>query len=89
MAAIGRTSQSWQVRVEVLGKDSRFNLRDDPIVRVQARRLHVQLARYYREEGQDEELLIEMPKGGYPPTFHPIKSVAANAAATCARPRAT
>ena len=48
--------------------------RDDPIVRVQARRLRVQLARYYREEGQDEEWLIEMPKGGYAPTFHPDKA---------------
>ena len=68
--------KEFAVGVEVFGKDSAFDPRNDPIVRVQARRLRAQLARYYREEGQDEELLIEMPKGGYAPIFHPMKSVA-------------
>jgi serine/threonine-protein kinase len=38
-------------------------------VRVQARRLRARLVRYYREEGHDDELLIELPKGGYAPAF--------------------
>src|SRR5258708_1543258 len=62
------------VGVEVFGKDTSFDPRNDPIVRVQARRLRAQLARYYREEGQEEELVIEMPKGGYAPIFRPLKS---------------
>lgn len=64
------------VGVEVFGKDTSFDPRNDPIVRVQARRLRAQLARYYREEGQEEELVIEMPKGGYAPNFRPLKSLA-------------
>ena len=64
------------VGVEVFGKDTSFDPRNDPIVRVQARRLRAQLARYYREEGLEEELVIEMPKGGYAPNFRPLKSVA-------------
>jgi len=50
------------IGIEVFGKGSGFDQRSDPIVRVQARRLRSQLARYYREEGQADETLIELPK---------------------------
>ena len=66
--------KEFAVGVEVFGKDTSFDPRNDPIVRVQARRLRAQLARYYREEGQDDELVIEMPKGGYAPIFRPLKA---------------
>jgi serine/threonine-protein kinase len=66
--------KEFAVGVEVFGKDTSFDPRNDPIVRVQARRLRAQLARYYREEGQEDELVIEMPKGGYAPSFRPLKS---------------
>src|SRR3954451_11304855 len=66
--------KEFAVGVEVFGKDTTFDPRNDPIVRVQARRLRAQLARYYREEGQEDELVIEMPKGGYAPSFRPFKS---------------
>src|SRR6185503_7137507 len=33
-----------------------------------------QLARYYREEGQDDPLSIELPKGGYAPAFRALKT---------------
>ena len=72
----GDRLKEFVVGVEVFGKDTSFDPRNDPIVRVQARRLRAQLARYYREEGQEEELVIEMPKGGYAPTFRPLKSAA-------------
>lgn len=57
------------VGVEVFGKDTSFDPGNDPIVRVQARRLRAQLSRYYHEEGQSDELVIELPKGGYAPLF--------------------
>ena len=66
--------KEFAVGVEVFGKDTSFDPRNDPIVRVQARRLRAQLARYYRDEGQEDELVIEMPKGGYAPIFRPLKS---------------
>jgi TolB-like protein/Flp pilus assembly protein TadD len=72
----GDRLKEFAVGVEVFGKDTSFDPRNDPIVRVQARRLRAQLARYYREEGQEEELVIEMPKGGYAPSFRSLKSVA-------------
>jgi serine/threonine-protein kinase len=74
IAGRGDRLKEFVVGVEVFGKDTSFDPRNDPIVRVQARRLRAQLARYYREEGQGEELVIEMPKGGYAPIFRPLKS---------------
>ena len=60
--------------MEVFGKPESFDPRNDPIVRVQARRLRAQLARYYREEAPDSELSIDLPKGGYAPVFRLLKS---------------
>ena len=60
-------SKEFLIGVEVFGKEGSFDPRMDPIVRVQARRLRTRLTRYYREEGQTDEILIELPKGGYVP----------------------
>ena len=76
LAGRGEHLKEFVVGVEVFGKDDSFDPRNDPIVRVQARRLRAQLARYYREEGQDDELVIELPKGGYAAVFRPTKAPA-------------
>src|SRR5437588_9382223 len=77
IAGRGERLKEFVVGVEVFGKDDSFDPRNDPIVRVQARRLRAQLTRYYREEGQDDELAIDLPKGGYAPVFRPLKSAPA------------
>jgi len=74
IAGRGERLKEFVVGMEVFGKDDSFDPRNDPIVRVQARRLRAQLARYYREEGQDDELVIELPKGGYSPIFRSMKT---------------
>src|SRR5215472_14287330 len=76
LAGRGERLKEFVVGVEVFGKDDSFDPRNDPIVRVQARRLRTQLARYYHEEGQDDPLAIELPKGGYAPVFRPMRSSA-------------
>jgi serine/threonine-protein kinase len=70
-AASGRGDglKEYVVGVQVFGKEESFDPRTDPVVRVQARRLRARLVRYYREEGQNDEILIELPKGGYAPQF--------------------
>src|SRR5690242_12907391 len=73
-AGRGERLKEFVVGVEVFGKPESFDPRNDPIVRVQARRLRAQLARYYREEAPDSELIIELPKGGYAPVFRHHKS---------------
>ncbi len=68
---LGRGDQlkEYVIGVQVFDKDSSFDPRADPIVRVQARRLRARLVRYYREEGAADAIVIELPKGGYTPVF--------------------
>jgi serine/threonine-protein kinase len=65
----GDQLKEFVVGVQVFDKESSFDPRNDPIVRVQARRLRTRLATYYLEEGQNDDVLIELPKGGYAATF--------------------
>jgi serine/threonine-protein kinase len=70
-ATAGRGNQlkEYVIGVQVFDKDSSFDPRTDPIVRVQARRLRARLARYYQEEGAHDRVQIDLPKGGYAPVF--------------------
>jgi len=61
--------KEFSVGVEVFGRDSAFDPRFDPIVRVQARRLRAQLERYYAEEAAPDEMVLEVPKGRYAVIF--------------------
>src|SRR5579871_1375043 len=72
IAGRGEHLKEFLIGTEVFGKEASFDPRNDPIVRVQARRLRARLARYYREEGQNDDLTIDLPKGGYAPTFKPV-----------------
>jgi serine/threonine-protein kinase len=65
----GGDLKEYVIGVQVFGKEPTFDPRTDPIVRVQARRLRARLARYYRDEGNSDELIIDLPKGGYAPVF--------------------
>jgi TolB-like protein/Tfp pilus assembly protein PilF len=70
-ALAGRSDQlkEYVIGVQVFGKEESFDPRTDPIVRVQARRLRARLVQYYREEGRNDEVVVELPKGGYAPVF--------------------
>jgi serine/threonine-protein kinase len=61
--------KEYVIGVQVFGKEESFDPRTDPIVRVQARRLRAKLVHHYREEGRADELIIDLPKGGYAPVF--------------------
>jgi TolB-like protein/Flp pilus assembly protein TadD len=70
LAGRGDQLKEFAVGEYAFGKGSSFDPRNDPIVRVQARRLRALLERYRQTEGQNDELYIDMPKGGYVPAFH-------------------
>jgi serine/threonine-protein kinase len=65
----GDQLKEYVIGVQVFDKSASFDPRADPIVRVQARRLRTRLARYYREEGADDTVVVDLPKGGYAPIF--------------------
>lgn len=65
----GTELKEYVIGVQVFGREASFDPRTDPIVRVQARRLRARLDRYYHEEGRGDDVVIELPKGGYAPVF--------------------
>ena len=61
--------KQYTIATKVFERDSDFNQQIDPIVRVQAAKIRRALQRYYFEEGTDDPVRIDIPKGTYVPTF--------------------
>ena len=61
--------KGYTIGVEVFGRDESFNPQIDPIVRVDAGRLRRKLQLYYSEEGRNDPIYIEVPKGSYVPVW--------------------
>jgi TolB-like protein/Flp pilus assembly protein TadD len=80
----GRSSELKEYRfgVEVFDRQPSFDPGADPIVRVEARRLRAKLAKYYGTEGRYDNILVELPKGGYVPLFHRREHSSAEASAS-------
>lgn len=57
------------IAVEAMGRNTSFDSKSDPIVRVEARRLRDRLDSFYRREGAEDAIVISLPKGGYVPEF--------------------
>lgn len=61
--------KAYTIAVEALGRPESFDPTSDAIVRVEAGRLRVGLARYYDGAGADDPVIIEVPRGNYVPEF--------------------
>jgi hypothetical protein len=59
-----------------LGKPATFDPRQESVVRMHTARLRQKLAEYYRTEGVDDPIIVEMPKGGFRVTFEPRPAIA-------------
>ncbi len=57
------------IAIEVFGRRPDHDPSQDSIVRTEAGRLRARLTAYYAGEGKDDELFIELPKGGYAPVL--------------------
>jgi TolB-like protein/Tfp pilus assembly protein PilF len=70
-AVQGRSAavKEYSVGVEAFGRGESFDPRQDTIVRTEARNVRFRLARYYEQEGQQDPIVIQLPKGGYTPRF--------------------
>src|SRR5579863_6480216 len=80
----GDQLKEFLIGIEVFDKESSFDPRTDPIVRVQARRLRSRLEKYYSEEGQRDVVHIELPKGGYAPLFRHVETAGPRRSVTAA-----
>lgn len=68
----------------VFGRPANYNTGDDSIVRTEARLLRQRLERFFAEDGANEPLLLEIPKGTYVPVFYRRDQGLAAAEATIA-----
>jgi tetratricopeptide (TPR) repeat protein len=69
MAGRGDELKEYVLAVTVLGKGDSFDPKADSIVRAQMRRLREHLGRYYATEGRHDQVVIDIPRGTYMPTF--------------------
>ncbi len=69
IAGKGDQLKQYTIGTSAFNRGADFNPQKDPIVRIQAGRLRQQLNNYYREEGKNDGLIIEIPKGRYIPEF--------------------
>src|ERR1700761_350380 len=61
--------KEYTVAVDALGKPSSYDPRQESAVRMQVGRLRQKLADYYRTEGLDDPIVIDLPKGGFRVVF--------------------
>jgi hypothetical protein len=67
----GRASElnEYMIGCELYDRDETYNPALDPIVRVGAHGLRKRLEAYYKGEGKDDEIILEIPHGSYAPSF--------------------
>ena len=61
--------KEYRLGLEVFDREPSFDPGADPIVRVEARRLRAKLAKYYGGEGRYDDIVVDLPKGGYAACF--------------------
>jgi len=61
--------KEYTVAVDALGKPSSYDPRQESAVRMQVGRLRQRLAEYYRTEGVDDPIVVDLPKGGFRVVF--------------------
>jgi hypothetical protein len=63
-----------QIGIHVFGRAPGYNSSEDSIVRTHARLLRQKLTEYFAGEGSTEQIIVEIPKGHYLPSFRAVES---------------
>src|SRR5882724_7522287 len=61
--------KEYTVGLDVFAKPSSYDPRQESVVRMHMARLRQKLAEYYRTEGAQDEMIVDLPKGGFKLTF--------------------
>ncbi|MGI1661744.1 tetratricopeptide repeat protein [Palleronia sp. KMU-117] len=69
LAGRGERLKGTTIAMDVFGRDETFNSQEDPVVRIEARRLRRDLDSFYIGAGAVHPLRIHIPKGGYAARF--------------------
>src|SRR5579863_5079583 len=83
--------KEYTVGLDVFAKPASYDPRQESVVRMHVARLRQKLGEYYRTEGVDDPVIVEVPKGGFRVTFETreIPPVAASAAEEAPPPEAS
>ena len=61
--------KEYTVGLDVFAKPSSYDPRQESVVRMHMARLRQKLAEYYRTEGAEDSVIVNLPKGGFKVTF--------------------
>lgn len=67
----GSTRSEYEIAVQSIGRPESFDPKLDPIVRVSMTSIRQRLHSYFEDEGKNELLRLEIPKGNYRAVFVP------------------
>src|SRR6267154_2165155 len=65
LAGTADSLKEYTIGLDALGKPASFDPRQESVVRMHTARLRQKLAEYYRTEGVDDPIIIDLPKGGF------------------------
>src|SRR6266853_5502031 len=63
--------KEYTVGLDVFAKPDSYDPRQESTVRMHVARLRQKIAEYYRTEGLDDPIIVDLPKGGFKVTFEP------------------
>jgi hypothetical protein len=63
--------KEYTVGLDVFAKPASYDPRQESVVRMHMARLRQKLAEYYRTEGLEDPIIVDLPKGGFRVTFEP------------------
>src|SRR6202044_2902963 len=61
--------KEYTVGLDVFSKPASYDPRQESVVRMHVARLRQKLAEYYRTEGVNDPVIVDIPKGGFEVTF--------------------
>src|SRR5579862_3867301 len=61
--------KEYTVGLDVFAKPASYDPRQESVVRMHVARLRQKLAEYYRTEGTEDPVIVDVPKGGFRVTF--------------------
>jgi hypothetical protein len=75
LAGTAQNLKEYTVGLDVFGKPATYDPRQESVVRMHVGRLRQKLTEYYRTEGQDDPVIVDLPKGAFTLTFTPRPAV--------------
>ncbi|WP_109488928.1 tetratricopeptide repeat protein [Occallatibacter savannae] len=75
---LGQSPKEYEIAIEVFQRTADYDPAVDATVRVEASRLRSRLREYYQTFGKEDQIVIDIPKGGYSPVFEQSESTSSS-----------